>query len=85
MDLRFPGGSFSSDHVEDREKFPGDGNEGKPGGWLWRISAGGWLDLERTRSSFITGLGDQYSEFLVLGTDDCVSVIASADPVLESS
>ena len=57
----------------------------RPDGWLWRISAGGWLDLERTRSSFITGLGDQYMEFLVLGVNDCVSVIASAEPVLDLS
>jgi hypothetical protein len=59
--------------------------ETRPDGWLWRISAGGWLDLERTRPAFITGLGDQYMEFLVVGVDDCVSIIASAEPVLDLS
>ena len=59
--------------------------ETRPDGWLWCISAGGWLDLERTRPAFITGLGDQYMEFLVLGVDDCVSIIASAEPVLDLS
>jgi hypothetical protein len=60
-------------------------SDARPDGWLWRVSSGGWLDLERTRPSFLSGLGDQYSEFLILGVNDCVSVIASADPVVELS
>jgi hypothetical protein len=49
--------------------------EVRPGGWLWRITQGGWLDLERTRPAFFTGLGDQYMEFLVC--------IAAAEPGIE--
>ena len=59
--------------------------EVRPDGWFWRVTQGGWLDLERTRPAFVTGSGDRYMEFLVCGTDDCVSVIAAAEPGIEVS
>lgn len=48
----------------------------KPG-WLWRIVAGGWRELESTRSGFIR---TDVREFLVLGINDCVSVFAGSEP-----
>jgi hypothetical protein len=42
-------------------------------GWLWEVTSGGWLDLERRRPNFIAGMNDQCREFLVLGCDACVS------------
>lgn len=55
----------------------------RPDGWLWRINSGGWLDLERSRATFLTGLGNECTEYLVLGVNDCVSVVASEDPTVE--
>jgi hypothetical protein len=57
--------------------------DARPDGWLWRITQGGWLDFERTRPTFVSGLGDSCMEFLILGVDDCVSIIALADPSVE--
>jgi hypothetical protein len=51
-------------------------------GWLWEIAAGGWLDLERSRPTFIAGMNDRCREFLVLGCDACVSVISRSEPSL---
>ena len=52
-------------------------------GWLWEVKAGGWHALESTRADFILGLtplGQGPREFIVLGADDCVSVITWAEP-----
>ena len=59
--------------------------EARAAGWLWTIAAGGWFDLERQRSGFLIGAHDSFSEYLVCGINDCVSVIAAADPKLSSS
>ncbi|MCE3272238.1 MAG: hypothetical protein K0S57_2635 [Ramlibacter sp.] len=48
----------------------------KPG-WLWRVSRGGWRDLEATRPGFIR---TDAREFLVLGINDCVSVFSGEEP-----
>ena len=36
-------------------------------------------------SIVLTGLGSEYTEFLVLGVDDCVSVISGSEPAVEPS
>jgi hypothetical protein len=48
-------------------------------GWIWQVTSGGWLDQECQRSGFIREMtpGD---EFLVLGQNDCVSVISPSPP-----
>lgn len=51
-------------------------------GWLWKIIKGGWLDLESTRSGFVSGLIGEYDEYLILGQNECVSVISNAPPVI---
>ena len=54
--------------------------EERPGGWIWRVTEGGWFDLESLRGGFITGMTEGYLEFLLIGQSDCVSVIAGAAP-----
>jgi hypothetical protein len=59
------------------------GKDARPDGWLWEVKAGGWHALESSRADFILGLtplGQGPREFIVLGTDDCVSVITWAEP-----
>jgi len=49
-------------------------------GWLWRIDAGGWFDLEGSRPGFLADRADGLVEYLVVGTNDCVSVLAAVVP-----
>ena len=50
-------------------------------GWLWLVEEGGWFAQERVRGGFLSGVGDRtYSEYLVLGQNDCVSVFSSKAP-----
>ena len=53
-------------------------------GWLWKVIKGGWLDLESTRSGFVSGLTGIYDEYLILGQNECVSVISNSPPVIFS-
>ncbi len=49
--------------------------------WLWLVEKDGWFAQERVRSGFLSGVGDRiYSEYLVLGQNDCVSVFSSNVP-----
>src|SRR5690606_9262032 len=59
------------------------GKEARADGWLWEVTSGGWHALESTRDDFVLGLpplGEGCREFIVLGVDDCVSVITWAQP-----
>lgn len=54
----------------------------EPNGWLWEVKSGGWYDLERTRSTFlsqhmIAGL----REFFI-ADDTCISVLCTSPPEL---
>ena len=52
-------------------------------GWLWTVEAGGWFELEKCRPGFVSGtFHNCLHEFLVLGVDDCVSVMTSSEPRL---
>lgn len=51
-------------------------------GWLWQVHKGGWFDLECLRSGFISGTTSGYKEFLILGVNECVSVISIDDPTI---
>ena len=44
-------------------------------GWLWSVKDGGWYAQEARRDGFMFGIDTTCSEFLVLGQNDCVSVI----------
>jgi hypothetical protein len=52
---------------------------GRSNGWLWRVEEGGWLEQEAQRSGFLREMTPGV-EYLVLGDDDCVSVISPAPP-----
>ncbi len=54
-------------------------------GWIWEVSKGGWLDQESRRPGFIREMTPGH-EYLVLGQNDCVSVISTSPPrVVEAS
>ncbi|HTQ99940.1 MAG TPA: hypothetical protein VMH83_08115 [Candidatus Acidoferrum sp.] len=53
--------------------------ENRLAGVAWEIESGGWLDLEKTRSGFLSALHPA-REFLVVGANECVSVIGTSIP-----
>ncbi|MDH3973801.1 MAG: hypothetical protein OEV42_05935 [Deltaproteobacteria bacterium] len=57
-------------------------NDSRPKGWLWVVKSGGWYDLEKNRSGFVSGVTGVYSEYLILGESECVSVITDNEPVI---
>ena len=54
--------------------------ESRPDGWMWKIISGGWFELESTRKGFISGYDKEYSEYLILGADDCINIITNIEP-----
>lgn len=54
-------------------------------GWLWRVSEGGWFDLENLREGFISGVTGDCHEYLILGINECVSVLATDEPKIDAS
>ena len=58
--------------------------ESRAEGWLWKVLKGGWFELESTRGGFVSGVTDGYEEYLILGENECVSVISSSPPVIYS-
>ena len=48
-------------------------------GWLFEVTAGGWMALERTRPDFHTGALGWAREFLIVGRDSCVSVMTKEE------
>ena len=50
-------------------------------GWIWQIDKGGWFELEKTRNGFVEGYheNEYRKEYLILGQNDCVSVISMSD------
>lgn len=52
-------------------------------GWIWKVESGGWFELEKLRSGFLAqNHGDSHNEFLILGINDCVSIIAESNPII---
>ena len=58
--------------------------DARASGWLWRVKDGGWFALESTRQGFVSGITDCYKEYLVVGVNDCVSVISTNEPKIEA-
>ena len=50
-------------------------------GWLYKISKGGWKDLELKRQGFIEELHLDDSEYFIVGVNDCVSVLCRHEPI----
>ncbi|HEX8410437.1 MAG TPA: hypothetical protein VF883_16345 [Thermoanaerobaculia bacterium] len=48
-------------------------------GWIWEVSSGRWLDQESQRRGFIREMTPG-NEYLVLGQNDCISVISPSPP-----
>jgi len=59
--------------------------ETRPDGWMWKVKSGGWFDLESTRNGFVSGYHKDYSEYLVIGECDCVSIITDKEPEIIDS
>ncbi|MEJ2795233.1 hypothetical protein WAE56_17640 [Iodobacter sp. LRB] len=52
--------------------------------WLFKVNAGGWLELESTRDDFYTQHQEnQPYEFLIGGYLECVSVLSLLPPVIQ--
>lgn len=55
-------------------------------GWLWKIESGGWFEQECQRIGFMMGIyaqmGNRPDEYLILGQDDCISVLSERAPEL---
>ncbi|WP_334078281.1 hypothetical protein [Microbulbifer sp. M83] len=51
-------------------------------GWLFEVLSGGWNELENTRDHYVTGKLYEPQEFLFIGLNECVSVLASEPPVI---
>ena len=55
-------------------------------GWCFEVIDDGWNALEKTREHFITGKLYQPREYLIIGLNECVSVLAFEQPkVVETS
>ena len=51
-------------------------------GWCFEVLSGGWNELEKTRDHYVTGKLYEPREFLLIGLNECVSVLASENPVI---
>lgn len=58
----------------------------KTDNWLFKVNNGGWLDLEKSRKGFVSGVSpsDNLKEYLVAGCNDCVSVLTLMEPELST-
>ena len=48
--------------------------------WLFVVRSGGWFDLEATREDFYTKHEEPVTEYLVVGFQQCVSVLSRSKP-----
>ncbi|MEO3735156.1 hypothetical protein [Shewanella baltica] len=51
-------------------------------GWCFKVFSGGWSELEKTREHFVSGKLYDPLEFLIIGLNECVSVLAHDLPVV---
>ena len=51
-------------------------------GWLFEVFSGGWKELELRRPHFVSGRQEWVREFLVVGINECVSVMSKEQPVV---
>jgi hypothetical protein len=49
-------------------------------GWLHEITSGGWFDLESKRNGFLLSDNLEITEYLVVGANYCVSILAWEKP-----
>ncbi|BET26677.1 hypothetical protein RGQ30_21780 [Limnobacter thiooxidans] len=51
-------------------------------GWVFEVLSGGWRELENQRENFITGKSDKVKEFLIIGTNECISILSEQPPAI---
>ena len=51
-------------------------------GWFFEVTANGWKALELSRPTFFSGRQSWVREYLVVGRNECVSVLTKEDPTL---
>jgi len=54
-------------------------------GWLHEITSGGWFDLEKNRSGFLSSDSSDIIEYLIVGVNYCVSILAWEKPRVQQS
>ena len=52
--------------------------------FFFEVKSGGWKALEQSRPGFFSGQAAWVREFLILGRDECLSVLSKEAPVLSS-
>lgn len=52
-------------------------------GWFFEVISGGWKDLEMTREHFYSGRPEWVREYLLVGSNECVSVLTKEEPAFE--
>lgn len=51
-------------------------------GWFFEVTGNGWKTLELTRPTFLSGRQDWVREYLVVGFNECVSVLTKEEPIV---
>lgn len=51
-------------------------------GWCFEVLEGGWNALEKTREHFVSGKLYGPREFLIVGLNECVSILAHEPPIV---
>ena len=51
-------------------------------GWLFRITSGGWFELESRRNGFLSQHDSEIQEYFIIGVDECISVLTSKPPIV---
>jgi hypothetical protein len=51
-------------------------------GWFFEVTANGWKALEFSRPTFVSGRQSWVREYLVVGRNECVSVLTKEDPTV---
>ncbi len=51
-------------------------------GWCFEVLEGGWNALEKTREHFVSGKLYGPREFLIVGLNECVSILAHELPIV---
>jgi len=51
-------------------------------GWLYEVTAGGWLTFESTRQDYYSQHEKRDSEYLITGYQECLSVFSNSPPVI---
>lgn len=51
-------------------------------GWCFEVIEGGWSSLEKNRDHYVTGKLYEPREYLIIGLNECVSILAHEPPII---